>query len=70
MKLSEYIKQLQELQTIEGDLDVVAYGLNGLVDHPPARAGHEQILGKRQSVRRVWREFNGEKLKGERIILA
>ena len=69
MKVSKYIKILQELQNEYGDLEVETYSVAG--DRQPARepqSAFHLILRGRQSKPRFWSSWDHQNLQGERVI--
>lgn len=69
MKISEYIKHLQELQEKHGDLEVYFFHLSGrYIPANPPKFMHLKLLeGKEQKVRE-WHSWDKPELKGKPVI--
>ncbi len=71
MKVSEYIKALQELQAQHGDLEVYAYKAGAVRKAPEPGVENLRILSKRESVQDYWRKTYSRctpENKGEKVV--
>lgn len=68
MKLSEYIKQLQEILDKEGDLTVKALGFNGVFDKSKPHTRNMKLLKPRERRPCYWEKWDGEYRKGEKVV--
>jgi hypothetical protein len=69
MKISEYIKSLEEQLAFHGDLEVETYAAAGhRVEAPPPTIGYRLILTNREWKARFWEQWEGEERKGEKVL--
>lgn len=70
-KISEVIKQLRKLKRENGDLDVVNMGFNGGMNSYPIESlevGYLKILKGKEYITRLWHKWDGEEVKGKKIV--
>lgn len=71
MKLSEYIKFLQDLKDEKGDLEVFKYGPSGVKEVGAPSLKHLKILSKRESRQEYWETWRSNctpENKGEQVV--
>jgi hypothetical protein len=63
MQLSAYIKALEELRSLKGDLEVDADGFYGRISAPYPRLAHRKILSTRERKQEFYAEWTKEESK-------
>jgi len=68
VKISEYIKKLEEIQKTDGDLDVFTYSNIGRHEPSEPKVSYALILNKRQSRPEFYESYlKDESKKGEKV---
>ena len=69
MKISEYIKKLEEQLAFHGDLEVETYSPDcRRVGAPCPRISYKKIHNNREWKPRFWAQWDGEEWKGEKVL--
>lgn len=67
MKISEYIKHLESVQSQIGDVEVQRDGYNGRSEARPPQVGYVLLLRPRESRRRFWSSYEGDDRRGDPV---
>lgn len=71
MKISDYIKILQDIQEKHGDIPVYRHGGSGVHEAPEPEQKYLRILNKRESRQDYWEKWSSrstEENKGEKVV--
>lgn len=69
MQLSEYIQRLTETLDSEGDHPVVKYAGMGVSAAREPKAGYLRVMSKRESIQRLWQNYEDTELKSSKVIV-
>ena len=67
MKISDLILELENFKSINGDLEVERYGINGRSNIPSPRLKFKKLLSKRENREDFWSDWEPKDKKGDAV---